>query len=233
MSVYDAGRRPLCAVAAPSNVTLKSSVIFWKSSDSVACARSCWNSSDCIVFNVYANGSCELFNRCSYGLFQSVDCCQAFSDASYGWNLHRAGDVIGTPPRVLSITGTDFFHLYFDGIEVQNLPNANNFLIADTVPIPCSTRVIGAESIDLVSWRGIKGSTSDGYVVTNNTWKCSNVAQTGWPKVAFDDSRWPAAVYTDPGLPVSGSFRSNAHWIWTVNKTDQGMGLHVYCRLNV
>lgn len=79
MSVYDASRRPLCAVAAPSNTTLKSSAIFWKTSDSVACARSCWNSSDCIMFNVYANGSCELFNRCSYGLFQSVNCCQAFS----------------------------------------------------------------------------------------------------------------------------------------------------------
>lgn len=79
MSVYDASRRPLCAVAAPSNTTLKLSAIFWKTSDSVACARSCWNSSDCIMFNVYANGSCELFNRCSYGLFQSVNCCQAFS----------------------------------------------------------------------------------------------------------------------------------------------------------
>ena len=119
--------------------------------------------------------------------------------------------------------------MFADGVSLgkdKNWRSATNYVI------PGNTRVISVEGRDISHQYGILGSFSNG-MVTNASWKCSNVKEPGWSCPDFDDSNWPAAVEVAkhgdmPWRDIAG-IASTAKWIWTADKEDD----NVYCRLHL
>ena len=95
-----------------------------------------------------------------------------------------------------------------------------------TLDNPC---VLAFRAVDYGVIPGILASTSTG-VVTDETWKCSTVEQTGWYLYDFDDSAWDNARVVDShGASPWGTFSdisADAKWIWAQG-TNTGT---VYCR---
>src|SRR6218665_1742468 len=125
--------------------------------------------------------------------------------------------------------------LYVDGTEKTGLVNANDWMKADTVDLPWTARVIAVQGTDLHVVGGILASTDDGSILTDSSWKCTNVLYRGWQLIGFDDSSWPSAYVislhqTTPWTLVPG-IKTNAYWIWTPK--NKGGDLVVYCRKNL
>lgn len=150
----------------------------------------------------------------------------------------EATSAIGSscPIRNLSVCVDDFLRLYIDGIEITDLPNADIFNLPDVVDLPCTTRLIAihGRNGDSVTDALIVASTGDDYVLTNSTWKCSNVSQFGWEEVDFDDAAWvPAIEYGHNGnsnFPYLPGVSTNAAFIWLRTNTAPEMDVDVYCR---
>jgi len=139
------------------------------------------------------------------------------------------------PSRKLTITVDNTMRLYIDGTEKTGLVNANDWTKADTVDLPWTARVIAVQGTDVGAVAGILASTDDGSILTDSSWKCTNVYYEGWQLVDFDDSCWPSAHVialhqTSPWTLVEG-IKTNAYWIWTPKYT--GGDLVVYCRKNI
>ena len=105
-----------------------------------------------------------------------------------------------------------------------------------TLVIPASTKTIGVQCKNTGGPYGImatvEDSTGNVFVVSDNTWKCSNQAQDGWSKSGFiEGASWkPAFYYTGQGAYNSdtGAWKGmspNKKVIWT--STGDGTA---YCR---
>lgn len=130
------------------------------------------------------------------------------------------------------MTVDDFLWLYIDGVEITDLPNSIHHDTPDVIDLPCTTRLIGIHGRNDFSVSGIVASTDDNYVLTNSSWKCSNVNYPGWAEIDFDDSAWVSAMeYGNNGgndwvyIPT---ISSDAEWIWL--RQDEPMDIDVYCR---
>lgn len=81
---------------------------------------------------------------------------------------------------------------------------------------------------------GILASASSG-IVTDETWKCSDVEQAGWHKFGFNDSTWHQARVIGPygdQTWSTGDFRdinTSAKWIWASSGTTAA----AYCRKDI
>ena len=126
----------------------------------------------------------------------------------------------------LTITADDILYVYHDG-EVAL--SAEAWWIAHTVNL-VNACVLAIKAVDIYGVAGILASTSTG-VVTDASWKCSSVEQTGWLLPGFDDAAWSQArvmarndgsVYT----AVVAGINPAARWIWSQNSSDDV----VYCR---
>ena len=138
-------------------------------------------------------------------------------------------------PRVLSITVDDAFVLYIDGVEQPNLPNHGNWGATDTIEIPDDTEVIAIRAYNTIGIAGILASTSDEYVLTNSTWKCTNNGHDDWMSVFYNDESWQNAIShasngQGPWGPRPG-ISPKSKWIWTPSHTQKG--LTIYCRLRL
>ena len=94
----------------------------------------------------------------------------------------------------------------------------------------CVLAVRAVQHNDGGSAAGILASTSTG-VVSDASWKCSTVYQTGWHRASFDDSAWSYAHVkgTNGGAPwgtITG-IDAQAKWIWTYQVIA---GDTIYCR---
>lgn len=148
-------------------------------------------------------------------------------------NLVNKAPPIICPPGYLSITADNSLRLYFDGVEKTNLPNANGWKKVDCIVLPDNMQVIAVQGTDDgVARAGILCSTTDDYVLTNASWKCTKDYYSGWESVTFDDSAWPAAYAMGTNQKSPWEFipgiRDNACWIWTskYNRKERV----VYCR---
>ena len=138
--------------------------------------------------------------------------------------------------RNLSITVDDILKLYYDGVEITDLPNSELTHEVDVVELPCTTRLIAVHGRQgpAKQFAGIIASTDDEFVLTNTSWKCLNVSQPGWEEIDFDDSDWLLAIEYDN--KKQSEISSNASWIWLrqwnslTNSTYEEMDLEVYCR---
>lgn len=133
--------------------------------------------------------------------------------------------------RNLTIDVDDSIHMYLDGVEVTCFEHAEQWNESDTVPLPYKTKVIAVRGTNLYADAGIVGSTEDGFILTNSSWKCINHRIAGWQNVTFDDSLWPPAyqIYPSTDKPIDG-IRPDAYWIWTKNYTWKTGDKNVYCR---
>ena len=113
------------------------------------------------------------------------------------------------------------------GQDNSDWRKATNFVI------PGDTRVVSVEGRNTILDSGILGSFSNG-LVTNESWKCSNIWSPGLNSPDFDDSQWSAAVVVaEHGASPWGDIKGidlAAKWIWT--SLSQGYDT-AYCRLNL
>ena len=114
----------------------------------------------------------------------------------------------------LTITADDQVYVYHGGeLVLVDI----NYRVAQSVVLdePC---VLAVYAVNLRGVAAILASTSTG-VVTDVSWKCSDVEQTGWHLAGFNDSAWSQARIIAPN---DGSFwpgviagiNSEAKWIW-------------------
>ena len=101
-----------------------------------------------------------------------------------------------------------------------------------TVSVPPTTRVIAVSATNHLYGAGWRGALSDGSVVTDESWKCTNTFANGWQNPGFDDRGWPAplakvwtAAVGCPGLPDA------AKWLWT-DATYSSLQT-IYCRKTI
>jgi len=136
------------------------------------------------------------------------------------------------------VTVDDILRLYIDGVEITDLPNSEFHDIPDVVNLPCTTRLIGIHGSNGPDGAvaGIVASTDDNYVLTNSSWKCSNVSYPGWAEVDFDDSAWESALEFGNnggnGWVHIPAISSDAEWIWLRQYYSDWelMDSNVYCR---
>ena len=58
-------------------------------------------------------------------------------------------------------------------------------------------------------------STSNGYVVTDHTWRTCDDPEDGWEQLDFDDMSWKEAVVENFPVNVDcAHFNKKAKWIW-------------------
>ena len=106
-----------------------------------------------------------------------------------------------------------------------------NWKIPNKYVISSDSKVISIEGIDHGGAEGILGSFSNG-LLTNESWKCTDVYYPGWHFPDFDDGAWPAAVvvgkYGDQPWGNIENINHAAKWIWTADSEHVN---RVYCRL--
>ena len=130
--------------------------------------------------------------------------------------------------------GCYLYKLYFDGVEQTNRMSRDSKK-TDTFFLPADTKVVAVEGRIASSKPGI--IASDSVLLTNSSWKCSNVtANNSWVGVKFDDSSWMAATEIGRnGIApwnTLGSIKPNASWIWSSNASVV-TNATAYCRLVV
>lgn len=132
----------------------------------------------------------------------------------------------------------DKFWLFVDGVSIPDAENGvwNNVI---TVTIPGDAQVFAVKAENAETNDGIIASLDNG-VITNSSWKCTGTPETGWNKVGFDDSQWPAAaVVASNGEAPWGllpGISSAAKRIWTVNHyntSGNNQDMTVYCRTTI
>jgi len=132
----------------------------------------------------------------------------AFADQLVGENLLLACD--------------DLTELFLDGVQFTD-PAFGNWRNTANMSIPSNTNVIAISCENLWAKYGIKATTSSG-IVTDATWRCSNVKEDNWMGTDFDDSTWEFAK-TD-NLDVDRDENTfDGQWIWSQTGTDRA-----YCR---
>ena len=136
--------------------------------------------------------------------------------------------------------------LYFNGIQVKNLPNANNWEIADTVLLPPSTNIIAIQLQNVIGTpAGFLASSSNNCILTNGLWKCTSLSSLNlsapamspyWFTINYNDSSWPSAKfdYTNGQgywneVNVS-SISPDAYWVWAASEAND---TSVVCRLYI
>ena len=87
---------------------------------------------------------------------------------------------------------------------------------------------------DHVEQAGLIASERNGYLLSGNSWKCSNVFKETWEQPTFDDSAWPAAyAYGYNSISLYGlrpQISPSAQWIWTSSYLGHRSDSPIYCR---
>lgn len=137
--------------------------------------------------------------------------------------------------HLLIIDWDDSGQLFLNGNEINDLKNANNRYDLDAVMLPIDAKVIAVKGTNKDDDdAGILASSSDGFISTNTSWKCSKEYEKGWVGVDFDDSKWPQAsvVTSANNKPIVG-ISHHASWIWTDNYKPDNGDKEVFCRLKL
>ena len=128
----------------------------------------------------------------------------------------------------LAIACDDASYVYHDGDVVLS---ADGWRIAHTVNLDDAC-VLAVKAVDINSKIGLLASTSTG-LMTDASWKCSGVEQTGWHLPGFDDAAWSQArvIATNDGSTFRGviaGISTEAQWIWSQSNSNE-----IYCRKSV
>ena len=125
--------------------------------------------------------------------------------------------------------------LFVDGVAVpmSSLPNADNPSLVDTLPLPANLTVIAvAAAAEAGEPAWLIAADLLGRVMTNSSWRCSEVEYSHWMMPTYDSSWWlPAAIKNVSATrqqlaPISSTA---AVGIWTQNAT----AYTTYCRLDI
>ena len=130
----------------------------------------------------------------------------------------------------------DIQRVFADGVLVGNETDWRKDI---KVLMPTMTKVIAVSCRNKGGPAGILGSTPNGRVYTNATWKCSSQYEDKWNLPEFDDSLWPNASIVDDNIAphhwdwkAHPNISSKAVWI-SSQPTDVAENVTIYCRLKL
>ena len=136
--------------------------------------------------------------------------------------------------------GGSLLSLYFDGVTVPAtyLPHAADYTVVDIVQLPAEVSVIAAAATAAQATGGgtdqqwLIAAALLGRVITNSSWRCSEVEYSHWMMPTYDSSWWlPAAIKNVSATPQQLALISStaAVGIWSQNAAANT----VYCRLDI
>ena len=114
-----------------------------------------------------------------------------------------------------------------DGKQVNSNPVVNDWTQTIITSIPSDARVIAVSVTNIQMTGGFRAATSDGKIVTDGSWKCSETFAEGWPNIDFDDSLWAAPTMNGKS-GLCGGFITTAKWLWT--DKNYNTITTIYCR---
>ena len=129
----------------------------------------------------------------------------------------------------------DIQYVYGDGTQEGNQDNWKGTL---TSTLPTISKTIAVSCFNKGGPAGFIGSTPDGRILTNSTWKCSTVYEDGWNKFGFDDSQWSNAVIVDTNNdPMTHGWKNrpdiNSKALWISAAENIPANSTSYCRLDL
>ena len=119
----------------------------------------------------------------------------------------------------LTIKADDIIDVYHDGDIVLSADRWASHTVSLDDACVLAIRTVNADSyVRLIA------STSTG-VVTDASWKCSGMEESGWHLAGFDDASWSQAQVVAPnganvGSGVVSGINPAAQWIWAQNSSD-------------
>ncbi|ESO06566.1 hypothetical protein HELRODRAFT_160748 [Helobdella robusta] len=188
------------------------------------CSMKCSQSTSCAAYNFFiASNNCQLFNR-TVETFAAIPNCQYYSE-------------IEAPVMKLTLLITvddELTEFYINGNSVPvalNFPNAKDWRLLDMYELTGAIYVLAIKSFNALGGPGgLIAKSSDNYILTNSSWKCTNNSYDGWYEVDYDDSFWSDAV-------VGRRERDNIHVMpgfkpafWIIDYTDNNYSGYFYCR---
>ncbi|ESO06570.1 hypothetical protein HELRODRAFT_160752 [Helobdella robusta] len=155
------------------------------------CSMRCSQTSSCVAYNFFtASKQCQLFNQ-TLKIYSSVSGCQ------YYFNKENH-DATFLQSNIFSITvDNELSEVYINGDSVPialYFPNAKNWMKTDAYNITGYLYALAIKSYNAGGAGGMIAKTSDNYMQTNTSWKCTNMYYDGWYKMDYDDSFWPHAI---------------------------------------
>lgn len=138
---------------------------------------------------------------------------------------------------IITLTATNVINtLHVDNVALTPLPNQGDWQQVDSLPVDQWARLVSVRANNVIDGcSGILVAITDhpsGYeFVSDNQWKCSASAPTGWELLGYDDSTWTPAhqVGRNGGVTIGCSWiplsalPENAYWIWTPSFNDGDM----------
>jgi len=217
------------------------SVNFW--SETCSCCPNGYSCCNSNMFTKYRGATC----------CPPMSTCNADGSCTYNVAPQSIPAMSYCGPRCrhdtqFNVTGDDvLIAVYFDGQLQQFNQNMSNWRDTKTCTLPGSVSVIAiaAENTDRAG--GILCSTRDGSIVSDRTWKCTDVYQpdTKWASTGFDDSDWKPACISDqdikgqPRNQYMSTMSNNSDWIWSNCGDGAAEGFrynwatYSYCRLTL
>ena len=83
------------------------------------------------------------------------------------------------------------YEVYIDGDRVIKAIGSNSVMYNT---IDQNASILAVSVLNKKGLGGFRGALSDGRIA-DESWKCSSVYSSGWQNVAFDDSKWPLAIF--------------------------------------
>ncbi|ESO12789.1 hypothetical protein HELRODRAFT_159374 [Helobdella robusta] len=191
----------------------------------VRCSLWCVQTSGCVAYNFWKSSyQCQLFNRTLKKFSVVPDCQYYFKKASYKSTLWvTVDDAIAE------------FYVNGNNISVAlSFPYASDWKVADSYNVSKYLHVIAVKSHNIDGAGGLVFGSSDNYIQSNTTWKCTPTLYDGWYKINYNDTFWPAAAIgtMETVYRLSPTNLATGHWI--VNQNNCGdCAVDFYCRKNL
>ena len=132
---------------------------------------------------------------------------------------------------ILKATCDEKMTVYVDGY-VQYAANLDTWNIQSTIVMPNGFKVIAIKCDNIWGDLGLIASVENHLgelvLLSDTTWKCSQVFEEGWQRKDYESSSENWQIATNIGKKswsVSGQISPLASWIWTEDRVDT-----IYCR---
>ncbi|ESO06576.1 hypothetical protein HELRODRAFT_160759 [Helobdella robusta] len=182
----------------------------------ILCSMRCSQKSSCVAYNFFtASNQCQLFNKTG-NCFRVVPNCHHYFKLTSNVNLALS--------RSLLITVDNFLLAFYVNGAAVDVPlyfrNAGDWTKTDRYTLAGDVIVLAIKPRNSGGAGRLIAKSSDDYILTNSTWKCTNNSYDGWYEVDYDDSFWPGAV-------VKRREKNSAHAmlvfmpaLWITDSTD-------------